>query len=416
MVFGWAREVGACESECQPAAVGIEMTARTLMWLLALGAPVASWNLPPMAGLRVGGLWWAMMAAATVLYPLRNLQDYRHTLDYGLFLLYAATSLFWLDVDLHKGAVQEIVQLGVPLIMWAIGRHVNTDRSKQTGPAFFELGPLAACATLLLLPAVAQMVTGIKLLHSNGRPGAITLIFVGACALGRVSAGDRRGWLVAAMCFGYCFQTGARMATFALLALAVLMPTRTGSLVKKTALLAAMAGVIALTFTSAQFQRRFFGGRGAEGGSVDDLLEGRIDSSGRFELWGLLWEKAMARPVHGYGAGSSSYESARAGEIAHPHNDYLRILYDYGLAGFAIFWLFYVRIWLRALFGMRRGRESEAYGVRAQVYLALSGLLLISATDNPVIYTSHFMYLVFFLIGLLGQIEAVGRSGSLRPG
>ena len=59
-----------------------------------------------------------------------------------------------------------------------------------------------------------------------------------------------------------------------------------------------------------------------------------IRLSGRNKLWGTTWTSAQTSPIIGHGAGSSDALITNTFVNAgHPHNDYLRLLNDYGLVG-----------------------------------------------------------------------------------
>ena len=84
------------------------------------------------------------------------------------------------------------------------------------------------------------------------------------------------------------------------------------------------------------------------------LGEGILDgssaayTSGRVVIWTQTWQSAVESPWIGKGAGSASAYLADLydGDIAHPHNDYLRILHDYGVIGLVLFLYGLVRVGL----------------------------------------------------------------------
>ncbi len=373
------------------------MKARPLLWIIFLILPLASWELPSLGGFRITGWIWVMMSVGLSIFPLRNLLDYRSVLDYLLFLAYALGSIVWLEPDLRQHNIQEILQLGVPLLAWGVARY-----HPPGGEAMMDEIPssmLISASALLLIPALFESLMGIHLLNANGRPGAITTVLIAACALALVSRGEQRAWFAVAMAFAYCFFTGSRTATFSIISLALIAPTQ--SHWGRGLRILAVVVVLVLTFSSQRFQERFFAARGEQGGDVNDLLEGRMDSAGRFELWELLWKSAQEHPIQGQGAGSASYECWRDfAEIAHPHNDYLRLFFDYGILGFLLFWSFFLRQWLASLKGFFSGAQGPEYTLRLQIFLSLSSIFIMAATDSPMYYTVQLMFPLFFMMGL----------------
>ena len=390
------------------------MNARVLMWGLFAASSLSTWDLPPIVGLRPTGWVWALIAAGLLIFALRNLADLAEIADYVLFLMFGVASLMWLDSPPRRATVQDIAQLGAPLIPWMVARYLPVGSAPPgevedpARPPAATLGPLILCIFLTAFPLVLQEATGIKWVQSNGRPGAMTMLIVGACALGLVAGGERRAWLGAALAFGFPVLTGSRMATFTILGMAVAMPTRQRSAWRRAALIGGVLAVTVATFTSSTFQDRFFPERGADKGSVSDLVEGDMDTAGRSALWPVLWNKAIDRPFAGRGAGCATYECVNnGGASGHPHNDYLRIFFDYGLIGSALIWLFFLRHLLRSYRLVRRGGPRQ-FTVNVQVMLALVAVFSASITDGPLFYTSNFMYLVFFLLGTSRRVEREG--------
>lgn len=94
--------------------------------------------------------------------------------------------------------------------------------------------------------------------------------------------------------------------------------------------------------------------------------------------------------------------------MAHPHNDWLRLFYDYGLLGVSVFVLcFGTQVWL--LIRLLRGTAGL---LRALVCTCLTALICFAAlmvTDNVILYTAFFGAPLFMLIGLV-------HSGALSAG
>ena len=76
-----------------------------------------------------------------------------------------------------------------------------------------------------------------------------------------------------------------------------------------------------------------------------------VNLEGRRELWATTWDSYLQSPVLGHGAGASDDLITRTygSGAGHPHDDYLRILNDYGSIGFA-FWILGYLACLRATF------------------------------------------------------------------
>jgi O-antigen ligase len=172
------------------------------------------------------------------------------------------------------------------------------------------------------------------------------------------------------------------------------------------------------------------------GGDKGHLLGISINTEGRARAWSLLWDSATHSWPHllvGQGiGGATTFTLTNVGRsFPQPHNDYLRLLFDGGVIGFAMFMGAMVWIMVRAYLGARRRDMSvEASASHVAAFLSLMVLFIMMTTDNPIVYP-FFMYPAACFIGLSlaniknpfqrdpspapdGTIAAVGnrRSGS----
>ena len=59
-----------------------------------------------------------------------------------------------------------------------------------------------------------------------------------------------------------------------------------------------------------------------------------VNLEGRSNLWRITWDSYVKSPIIGQGAGSSEVAIAQVlGRSSHPHDDYLRVLHDFGIDG-----------------------------------------------------------------------------------
>lgn len=108
-----------------------------------------------------------------------------------------------------------------------------------------------------------------------------------------------------------------------------------------------------------------------------------FNTSGRGNLWDLVFKSAMESPVFGKGPGSATELVTNAfGTIAHPHNDYLRLLHDYGFVGLGFFCFGYLVLLAKTF---RRALRSDE-PMHWSAALALAGVAVAAITDNVVIY------------------------------
>ncbi|MGD0081693.1 MAG: O-antigen ligase family protein [Acidimicrobiales bacterium] len=185
---------------------------------------------------------------------------------------------------------------------------------------------------------------------------------------------------------------------------------RRRTLMSKRTFLRLLAGVAAagsiftyLAFKWAPLHNRFFGGDRATVGGVT------INTSGRLTIWRLLWDNAWSSTTHvliGQGAASSelflqrlSLNAASGHQVADPHNDFLRMFYDFGAVGFVLFGIGMVMLAVRAYRWANEEPDRQIATLHWASFLATCGLLGAMITDNGVTY-SFCMFPYGALVGL----------------
>lgn len=157
--------------------------------------------------------------------------------------------------------------------------------------------------------------------------------------------------------------------------------------------------VAAITYIRPLADKMFY-----ESAGVGDVVQSPelIQTSGRLAAWELLVEGIVDRPVIGHGANRSESFLVQnfSEEFAHPHNDYLRLMYDYGLVGIALFVVTAV-IQFRRLhtFALRWGTTVIAVPSwsAAALFVPFAMLMLV---DNVLVYAAFFGNLHFLHIGM----------------
>jgi len=149
--------------------------------------------------------------------------------------------------------------------------------------------------------------------------------------------------------------------------------------VRFAALLAVMGsvGYYAVTQVSAVRDRFTVGDQAFQFGGQG------LNTSGRLELWSATWHAIPEHPWIGHGPGQAQYFiEQRFVTIAHPHNEYLRLLYDTGWIG-ATLWVLGMLLLLRGCWRrMRRANTPVHRGTHLAGVLAIVVFLLGNVTDN----------------------------------
>jgi O-antigen ligase len=352
------------------------------------------------AGFNYTGWIWAGQLLAALFCLQAELAINRHlpvAFPYQPWLVWCgllALSLLWCDAWTLRN-VQDMLQVGMPVLIGCTASiYVRTPARLRL---LLRLFGLAVIVALLLLCAMKAGLIGRDTTESQRGLG-LTAAVAGTVLI----AGARRSLPFSLPAWAFCLVvtvlTGSRMATFALMLAPVFHPLYR-SLLLKLATLVALAGLGVAVFYTPIFQERFFD---SGSGTLSDVLEGDFLSLGRFESWPDIWYEAWQRPVLGHGIGTATkFVSIVWPEVSLVHNDYLRVGFELGLVGLAVFLL--VTAWQMA--AIRRqlrkplGHLPEVQHALAAAFLGLVVFLIMACTDNPLTYNVWFTNPVFVLLG-----------------
>lgn len=126
------------------------------------------------------------------------------------------------------------------------------------------------------------------------------------------------------------------------------------------------------------FRERFLGG---DGGATFGGVE--LNTSGRAVLWDLTFKSSQEAPIFGHGPGSATaLITPLFRNIGHPHNEYLRILHDFGWIGLVLFGLGMLMLLARIAARIRRSGDP----IHWSALLSLLAVLSAGVTDNVIVY------------------------------
>lgn len=216
----------------------------------------------------------------------------------------------------------------------------------------------------------------------------------------------------AAWVFG---ERGAPVWWCALLAIPIIGVTRTGIVAaglslpmtlaplrfaRRFALTLLLIALGAAIFSSERVQRKmFYTGKG----SYEDL---RLDNAnlatfGRAAIWRSMEHEIANKPLLGHGANASELfvKKLTGGALEHPHNDWLRLRFDYGLIGTVIYALSCLAQITHALLRARRSPlEAKILFMAGASAFLIQWIFML--TDNIILYPAFFGNLHFAMLGL----------------
>ena len=326
------------------------------------------------------------------------------------------------------------ILLWIPWSLWVLIYLLQSDAPNVLQRSIMLLTPLAvgaACSTvrmdLALLAKGAQWIDRfmwVFLLAVGISTGLVTGQLYGATgfAAGAITASLLAVWYAGKY---VTFRNRRDLLIWAFLAaVPVLANTRTGMVavamtlpltlvpwpVKKRLIAVVILAVSGLlVFQTERIQNKMFhGGQGTLQDAVTgliDTLTGAEELSSDFATSGrAAMNRALVRGVQnaywfGHGANTTEAIAVEIAGVTHPHNDWLRLQYEYGTLGMVLFGLTMLVQALHAFWWARRLH----YGAALLLYVGAGAFLPMAVfmfADNVILYAAWFGNLHFAFLGL----------------
>jgi O-antigen ligase len=303
----------------------------------------------------------------------------------ALFVIWTVISFTWGSVS-TQGLQNVFVYVAAVLFM-AIGATIAHHRGAAAHEIISRAFWVAATVGLgLYAISVAIAGPGTAKIISPRPFGLMGVVLVAWFVSGGLIGRRWSYWVVgfAVVLTLLSLSRSALAAEFALVALGRFnLSNFRGWIIAAGAIAATLAIALSAVFFYAPLHHRFFHGDTQQVGGFS------INVTGRDALWSANWGWFKEKPLIGFGAGASDrMTAALPGRGAgHPHNDYLRILVDYGLVGFVLWMSAYLALlrltWKR--WQAVRGTRVYAEQVHAAAFLVLIGIGIAMIVDNPLI-------------------------------
>lgn len=364
--------------------------------------------IPGGIGASIGFLGWMIPLLACSWVLVKRLR--RVSFPYAIWLPWVIYALVYLPGAEEKHALQRTIMLLAPTVVGAAFSCLRVSR------VLLRVCERWLRGFLWIFLGAAGMSTG---LLSSGQLAAVS-----GFAAGSITASLLASWFAAR----YVFGRRRALFVWALLALIpVLANTRTGmvavgltlpltlaplSLARRLAIVGVVAWLGLMAFQTEHVQRKmFYSGHGTLAEAIDGTLALFSDQGEAVGSFATTGRKTMADALRsgirqaywfGHGAGTSEPISFMIGGSAHPHNDWLRLQYEYGTLGMALFLLTMVGQCLHAWRGGARLQQSNP---SAAIYLYAGAtsflpMALFMFSDNVILYPAWFGNLQFAMLGL----------------
>ena len=375
---------------------------------------------PGGVGVQLSYLGWIVPLLGCGLMAFRHHR--RISFPLWLWLPWVLWVLGYLAVAADDNAFQRGVMLLTPLVVGAGFSSLRVDAllikkfSLWLNRFFWIFIAVVGVTTGLLVVGQLYERTGFA-------SGAITASLLAAWYAARYAGGDLRAIAYWAALAAVPVLANTRTG---MVAVALTLPLTLAHLSIKKRLLAVALLVVAgvLVFQTERIQSKmFYSGQGTLLDAVTgviDLFSGEKPASYDFATSGrsLMNQALTSRLAEAYwlGHGANTTEAISMGiaGVTHPHNDWLRLRYEYGLLGMLLFAVTMLGQMGHALLCFRRMRSEAA------IFLCVGAgsfipMALFMTSDNVMLYAAWFGNLQFAMLGLgYAALRSARRGGTQR--
>ncbi|MFZ3137367.1 MAG: O-antigen ligase family protein [Thermodesulfovibrionales bacterium] len=367
-----------------------------IVWVVVISTIIACIGGKGILGYRIAGLGWFIPLVVSLLILAKKPGGMKFPVL--IWLPWICIVIIYLSVatDVPNALQRSIILLCPIIVGMAVSQYSITEQAFQS---FKKLYHYLAIALLI--------VVGFKsgLLITGALPktaGLAAEVMTGAllCSLyaSRYALGEKKAmiWWGALAAIPVIALTRMGIA-----AAGVTLPLTFAPLKRfKRVFIIILIGVIELgVFYMPRTQEKmFYSGQGT-------LAELRMDNpnfatTGRKVMWDMMKPEIKEEPLFGHGANADeNFVFRSTGIMGQPHNDWMRLLYDYGYIGTIIFGFCIALQFFHALKRAKRttGETRILFYAGASSFLAF---VLFMFSDNIILYAAFFGNLQFTILGL----------------
>lgn len=347
-------------------------------------------------GFKIAGYSWAISLLVSVLLLARNPRGVSFPIKIWLPWIIIVIIYAIMAVEVPNAVRRSIMFLCPIIVGIAVSKNKINEQQVKVFLSLFKKYAFALCIIVLLKSGL--LVTGTLPSRTGLAPEVMTGSLFAAYLAIKYVLGERRLLIWWSILAALPVIAVTRMGV---LANGLTLPLTFAPMNKaKRIVLLVLIGIVGLAvFYSPRFQEKMF----YSGGGT--LAEVRLDNPdfatmGRIAMWDLMQPKIEEKPYFGHGANANEGFILRiVGFEGQPHNDWLRLLYDYGYVGMVIFGLCMLMQVYHALKMARRNSEE----IRVLFYVGASSFIaysLFMLSDNIILYAAFFGNLQFTIFGM----------------
>jgi hypothetical protein len=376
-----------------------------LVWVVVISTLIADMGGEGVLGYQVAALGWLIPLIFSLWSLTRGLGAFSYPL--WLWLPWGCFVVIYTAVSDAPNAIQRSIMMLCPLVVGMviskaqIGKNALGALRKLMLYMAIVLSALVVFKTGILLTGVLPMITGLA-------AEVMTASLLCTAFAAQYALGDRtvlKWWAILAT-IPVIAVTRTAIAVNGLTLPLTFAPL---AILKRLIILCLIVMVGIGIFYSPRVQKKmFYSGRGA----LEDVRLENEDfaTTGRSYMWNKMWERIDEQPLLGHGANASeSFISKLTGGLKHPHNDWMRLLFDFGYVGVVIFAL---SLLMQTLHAYRMAKRTVG-DISLLFYAGASSILsfiLFMFTDNIILYAAFFGNLQFTILGLAYAAQATAAA------
>lgn len=365
-----------------------------LVWVVLLTTLISNLIGETILGFQISGLGWVI----TLVFALFVLlgKSGRPRFPIWIWMPWFVLAVGYLSVADAENAIQRTVMLFTPIAVGAAFSKLQIGvRTLSRIEAILD--KFAAAFLVFILINSGLVFTGALPEVTGLAPQATTAAVLGTFFAAKYALGSKSAvikWTLIA------FVPVIALTRTGILATGLTLPLTFGPLAwwKRIVIVICAAIFGLLIFNTERVQNKmFYSGQG----TIFDIRYDNPDfqTSGRGFIQEKMEKELEESPWFGYGANASEeFVSDYTEGLKHPHNDYLRLAFDYGYFGMFVFLACMVLQMLHAL------RAAHRTTGAARLFLiagagAFVPFAIFMKTDNIVLYAAFFGNLHFMLLG-----------------
>jgi O-antigen ligase len=365
-----------------------------IVWIVVMTTLVSSIG-GQLLNYNIAGLGWLIPLIISILIIPRNPKGIKFPVR--IWLPWILLVLVYLVFAEAPNALQRSIMLLCPII---VGIAVSSLRIEEKGLESFRklYRYMAIGLYIVILFKAGIVVTGILPARTALAAEAMTGTLLCSLFVSNYVFGSKKelGWWAAFAAIPYIALTRTAMVAAGLSLPVTFAPMK----IFKRAFYFFIVVMIAipLFYTERVQSKMFYSGKGTFAEAHPDNPD--FSTNGRTALWDAIEKAIDEKPYFGHGANASEpFVRKYTGMLTHPHNDWLRLEYDYGYFGMGVFALSLI---MQLLHILKKAKNSTGE-TKILFYAGASTILsfvLFMFSDNIILYAAFFGNLQFTIIGI----------------